>query len=567
MKKFKKASAVALFSTALIGASAVAVPLMNATSITAQASEVDVTLASKTKLDSSYLTAINTTGSHTGTLTVTNNIGAQANILLQTLKSAEIKIPAELANNIKFDENADVSVQMGINITKIPVLGGLFNSLATGTDNAIKKQLAILVNNPQFSGSNLDKVYDAINALETFQNMDMSNQVSSITVKDGVATAKFDDATARHIANQIINLLDNLQNAINMVDWGSNTILGSIANQITKFVTPAINLGIDSIRKVINGSANISSMFGNTGVLTSATIKFPVDLDLPMSWYEQYAPNGLTTNFTAGIENASGISWDIFANTKDANKNVVFADIVAPATPVLSNAKKSSVTVKAEAGSTVTVYNASGAKIGSAKVPGTADGKTQASVNVDFTAQKANSKISAKATDASGNTSAAANTTTPGDTTDPTNPTNPTNPGKTQVVYRLYNPNTGEHFYPTSTYERDEDIKAGWRNEGILETAPTSGTAVYRVYNPNAKGGDHYYTTSQYEATSLVSKGWKWDNNAKPVFYSGGSKAVYVAYNPNAATGAHNYTMSSYEQNSLLNAGWKFGETAWFAVK
>ncbi|MCT3134272.1 hypothetical protein EFO31_02600, partial [Lactococcus lactis] len=61
MKKFKKASAVALFSTALIGASAVAVPLMNATSITAQASEVDVTLASKTKLDSTYGSPINTT--------------------------------------------------------------------------------------------------------------------------------------------------------------------------------------------------------------------------------------------------------------------------------------------------------------------------------------------------------------------------------------------------------------------------------------------------------------------------------------------------------------------------
>lgn len=173
----------------------------------------------------------------------------------------------------------------------------------------------------------------------------------------------------------------------------------------------------------------------------------------------------------------------------------------------------------------------------------------------------AGAKVSAKAADASGNTSVAANATIPGD------PTPTPDPDKIQVVYRLYNPNTGEHFYPTSAYERDQDIKAGWRNEGTLETAPTSGTAIYRVYNPNAKGGDHYYTTSQYEAKSLVSKGWRWDNNAKPVFYSGGSKAVYVAYNPNAETGAHNYTMSSFEQNSLLSIGWKYGETAWFAVK
>jgi len=81
------------------------------------------------------------------------------------------------------------------------------------------------------------------------------------------------------------------------------------------------------------------------------------------------------------------------------------------------------------------------------------------------------------------------------------------------------------------------------------------------------KGGDHYYTMSKYEAEVRVSEGWKWDNNAKPVFYSGGNKAVYVAYNPNAKSGAHNYTMSAFEEQSLLNSGWKYGKTAWYAVK
>lgn len=136
-----------------------------------------------------------------------------------------------------------------------------------------------------------------------------------------------------------------------------------------------------------------------------------------------------------------------------------------------------------------------------------------------------------------------------------------------KVVYRVYNPNTGEHFYPTSTYERDANVKAGWRNEGILEYSPTSGTPIYRIYNPNAKGGDHYYTSSKYEAQTRVKEGWKWDYNGKPVFYSGGTKPVYVAYNPNAVTGAHNYTMNAYEQYSLLKIGWKYGSTAWYALK
>ncbi len=134
-------------------------------------------------------------------------------------------------------------------------------------------------------------------------------------------------------------------------------------------------------------------------------------------------------------------------------------------------------------------------------------------------------------------------------------------------VYRLYNHNTGEHFYTTSTTEKNIDVSAGWTYEGLGWTAPTtSSTPVYRVYNPNAKGGDHYYTKSKYEAQALVNLGWKWDNNGKAVFYSGGSQAVYVAYNPNAQSGAHNYTESGFEQNSLLSNGWKYGAIAWYGV-
>jgi hypothetical protein len=132
------------------------------------------------------------------------------------------------------------------------------------------------------------------------------------------------------------------------------------------------------------------------------------------------------------------------------------------------------------------------------------------------------------------------------------------------AVYRLYNKNTGEHFYTESAYERDALKRVGWNDENIGWYAPKGGTAVYRVYNPNSKGGDHYYTASHYEASQLVKKGWRWDNKAKAVFYSGGTKKIYVAYNPNAASGSHNYTMSSYEQNSLLKNGWKYGKVQFY---
>ena len=130
-------------------------------------------------------------------------------------------------------------------------------------------------------------------------------------------------------------------------------------------------------------------------------------------------------------------------------------------------------------------------------------------------------------------------------------------------VYRLYNKNTGEHFYTKNSAERANLNRVGWRDEGLGWNSATSGKAVYRVYNPNARGGDHYYTLSKYEAQSLVSKGWRWDNGGKAAFYSGGSTNLYVAYNPNAQSGSHNYTTNTYEQNSLLNVGWKYGAVAW----
>ncbi|GAB2024846.1 hypothetical protein OfM1_09170 [Lactovum odontotermitis] len=134
-------------------------------------------------------------------------------------------------------------------------------------------------------------------------------------------------------------------------------------------------------------------------------------------------------------------------------------------------------------------------------------------------------------------------------------------------VYRLYNKNTGEHFYTPSAYELISLQKAGWTSEGIGWYAPQTGEPVYRIYNPNAKGGDHYYTKSKFEAEHNVSLGWKWDNDGKPAFYSGGDVANFVAYNPNADSGAHNYTTDMNEQNNLLNLGWKYSSIAWKALK
>lgn len=126
-------------------------------------------------------------------------------------------------------------------------------------------------------------------------------------------------------------------------------------------------------------------------------------------------------------------------------------------------------------------------------------------------------------------------------------------------MYRLYNPNSGEHFYTKSVGERNNLVAAGWKYEGIAWSAPSKGSPVYRMYNPNA--GDHHYTTSVSEKNMLLSVGWRYEGIG---WYSGSGTPLYRAYNPNAVAGSHHYTTSMSEIVMLLSYGWRFEGIAWY---
>ena len=133
-------------------------------------------------------------------------------------------------------------------------------------------------------------------------------------------------------------------------------------------------------------------------------------------------------------------------------------------------------------------------------------------------------------------------------------------------IYRLYNPNSGEHFFTGSATERDNLIKLGWKNEKIgWYAAKKSSIPVYRLYNKNA-GNDHFYTKSAAEKDKLVKLGWKYEGIA---FYASETKTtpVYRAYNPNAKMGTHHFTKSKLEYDTIVKLGWRAEKIAWYAVK
>ena len=153
----------------------------------------------------------------------------------------------------------------------------------------------------------------------------------------------------------------------------------------------------------------------------------------------------------------------------------------------------------------------------------------------------------------------------PEDPEDPQDPEDPEEPAKTIEMHRLYNPNSGEHFYTGNVEEKDHLVELGWNYEGVAWNAPEkSKIPVYRLYNPNA--GDHHYTTDVKERDHLIEVGW---NDEGIGWYSEEPEtvALFRLYNPNAlGAGAHHFTADAAERDHLIEIGWRDEKTGWYGA-
>lgn len=136
-------------------------------------------------------------------------------------------------------------------------------------------------------------------------------------------------------------------------------------------------------------------------------------------------------------------------------------------------------------------------------------------------------------------------------------------PSEQIPMYRLYNPYSLEHLFTTNTWERDNLPNAGWILEGIAWYTPQEGPGIYRLYNPYTDG--HFYTMSTAEVDSLLPLGWRMDG---VVSYSAPSTGtpVYRLFNPYETRNNHHYTISTQEIDMLVNLGWILEGIAWYAM-
>ena len=157
------------------------------------------------------------------------------------------------------------------------------------------------------------------------------------------------------------------------------------------------------------------------------------------------------------------------------------------------------------------------------------------------------------------------------------------------AMYRLYNPRSGEHFYTSNTYERNELVRRGpWKYEGVAWNAPVRrGFPVYRMYNPKSKA--HHYTMDLNERDYLCGmgkyngkgKGWNFEGigwlsaiDAKSYdSLSDEEKEQYIPlhrlYNPRyPMVSAHHYTADTNEVRVLTTQrGWVYEGIAWYGAK
>ena len=214
---------------------------------------------------------------------------------------------------------------------------------------------------------------------------------------------------------------------------------------------------------------------------------------------------------------------------------------------------------------TVSYANNNAAGTATARVTGTGNYTGSASATFTIFPADTSSKPSSSSTQQSSKSSSAKSSSaaTGGSGSGSATPSKGSSPTP-QVMFRLYNPNSGEHFYTSDATERDVLVDAGWNLEGEGWRAPAmSNTPVFRMYNPVA--GEHHYTPNAAERDMLLEAGW---NDEGIGWYSDDAQTVplYRDYNPNEFANNHNYTADWSEHAMLMDVGWRDEGIAWYGM-
>ncbi|MBS6254862.1 MAG: YSIRK-type signal peptide-containing protein, partial [Streptococcus sp.] len=379
-------------------------------------------------------------GSSTATYAVRNKNGkvVTRNLTITVLETAKkyeptpggAKVEVADPNNISATEKAAIEKTVGDANTALPqgttyVADEKGNVTITYPDKSVDKIAAAYLVTPAKDTTAPDK---------PVVNTDLTGKAGTktpveVTAEKGSTVALYDkdnnkigEATAGENGKAIITPTVDIPAGnvtAKATDAAGNTSVASdpkVATDTTAPAKPVVNTDLTG-KADTKPSVEVSAEPGSTVAL--------YDKDGNKIGEGTAASNGkvtITPTVDIPVGNVTAKATDPSGNTSDASDPKVATDTTAPAKPVVNTdltgkaGTKPSVEVTAEPGSTVALYDKDGNKIGE----GTAasNGKATITPTVDIPA----GNVTAKATDASGNTSDASDPKVATDTTAPAKP-------------------------------------------------------------------------------------------------------------------------------------------------
>jgi uncharacterized delta-60 repeat protein len=136
---------------------------------------------------------------------------------------------------------------------------------------------------------------------------------------------------------------------------------------------------------------------------------------------------------------------------------------------------------------------------------------------------------------------------------------------------RAYNPTADYHFFTSSQEEFRNAVRNGYRDEAagntgfaLLNSAAPGATALFRLYN--LQTGRHYYTANAAERDALVAInpppttgpdtrtiGWRYETIEGYIFTAAALRAVPIFRLYNQRTGTHLYTENAATKDAILS--------------
>ncbi|NHJ00058.1 LPXTG cell wall anchor domain-containing protein [Lactococcus garvieae] len=419
--------------------------------------------------------------------TISGNSAVSANVLSGT-RYAVIVIPPELRGMITPGQ-ATGNTNVSVDLTKVPLITGLVGTLNTTLGGLTK--IVDTVTSTAGLSFDTSALYENLNLLSSVMTIDQGAWSQSATLSpDGtMIIVDLDKGLGPILANNIINILQNLKQAVNNLNvtvTGSDplgtlrVVADTLNNTILAPIKITLTTAIDGVlTPVLNDAGILTQQLLDVSLLGSTTVNVPTTINIPTTSTIQ---GTVTSKFVGTIVQSDILDVSLFSGS-DSSSNIYWNGLaVLPTAPVISNVTGNSqsgyvVTGTADPGNTVKIIDpATGQEIGS----GLADSSGNYSITLAAGSIGANADIIATATDTAGNVSAPTAGKTPADSGDTTAPDAP--------VISSVTGNSTDGYTVSGTAEAGSTVTIKDSTGTVIGTAVADGSGNYSVSLPASVG-------------------------------------------------------------------------------